>query len=115
MQDKLLIITKTKKSINYIEKIVKNYPHTETMLKNKLVCSYYDLLELVYKANIYKEINCMKDILVKLRVIEFYIKLSLDKKLINFKKYEIIGNNLLEINKMVNSWIIYEKTKQSVQ
>ena len=111
MQDKLLIVTKTKKSIDYVEKVIVNFPRTEIVLKNKLISSYYELLELIYKANIYKDINCMKDVLVKIRMIEYYIKVSLDKKIISFKKYEIIGNNLLEINKMVNSWIVYEKNK----
>ena len=111
MQDKLIIVTKTKKSIEYVEKVIVNYPRTEVILKNKLISSYYELLELIYKANIYKEINCMKDILVKIRMIEYYVKVSLDKKIINFKKYEIIGNHLLELNKMVNSWIVYEKNK----
>lgn len=111
MQDKFLIVTKTKKSIEYIEKVIVNFPRTEVVLKNKLISSYHDLLELIYKANIYKDVNCMKDVLVKIRMIEYYIKVCLDKKIISFRKYEIIGNNLLEINKMVNSWIVYEKNK----
>ena len=53
----------------------------------------------------------MKEILVKIRMIEYFVKKSIDKKLINFKKYENIGNHLLEINKMVNSWILCEKIK----
>lgn len=111
MQDKFLIVTKTKKSIDYVSKVIVNFPRTEIVLKNKLISSYYDLLELIYKANIYKDVNCMKDVLVKIRMIEYYIKVCLDKKIISFRKYEIIGNNLLEINKMVNSWIVYEKNK----
>ena len=111
MQDRLIIATKAKKSIEYVEKVVINFPRTEVVLKNKLISAYYDLLELIYKANIYKDINCMKDVIVKIRMIEYYLKVSLDKKIISFRKYEIIGNNLLEINKMVNSWIVYEKNK----
>ena len=45
----------------------------------------------------------MKDIIVDIRMLEFYIKKSLDKKIINYRKYEVLGNHLLEINKMVNS------------
>jgi len=47
-------------------------------------------------------------------MLEYYITKSLKKKIINFKKYEIIGNYLLEINKMVNAWIINETKKQSL-
>lgn len=111
MQDKLLIITHIKKTIEYIEKMVKNYPHSEIILKNKIIDNCYQLLEISYRANIYKNVYFMKDIIVRIRMIEFYIKKSLDKKVISYKKYEIIGNHLLEINKMVNMWILNEAKK----
>lgn len=106
MHDKFIISTKVKKTIEYIEKITLNYPRTEYILKNKIIEKSYNLLELTYKANVYKDINSKKDIVVNIRIIEYYIKKSLDKKLINYKKYENIGNYLLEINKMVNAWIL---------
>lgn len=108
MHDKLLIANKIKKTIIYIETMTNNYPKTEYILKNKILDKSYILLELVYKANIYKDISFMKEILVNIRMLEFYIKKSYDKKLITIRKYEIVGNHLLEINKMVNSWAKYE-------
>ena len=111
MQDKLLIATRVKKTIEYIEKVLINYLQSEIILKNKIISSCYDLLELVYRANIFKETIYMKEILVKIRMIEYYIKTSLDKKVISYKKYENIGNNLLEINKMITSWIKNEKNR----
>lgn len=114
MHDKLLIVTKIKKTIQYLEKITVNYPNKEYVLKNKINEASYNILELAYKANIHKEINYMKDIIVQIRMLEYYIKLSLDKKIINYKKYENLGNYLLEINKMITSWAYNEKKKQSV-
>lgn len=111
MQDKLLISNKIKKTIIYIEKMLENYPHTENILKNRIIDKSYELLELTYKANIYKESCYMKNIIVDIRMLEFYIKKSLDKKIINYRKYEVLGNHFLEINKMVNSWILNEKVK----
>lgn len=57
----------------------------------------------------------MKDIIVQINMLEYYIKISLDKKIISYKKYENIGNYLLEINKMIKSWIYGEKSRQSIQ
>ena len=111
MYDKLLISTKVKKTIDYVEKITDNFPKIEYVLKNNLIDYCYELLELTYKANIYQEKKYMKEILIKIRMIEFFTKKSLDKKIINFRKYENIGNHLLEINNMVNSWIMNEKIK----
>ena len=53
----------------------------------------------------------MKESIVKIRMIEYYIKISLEKKIISYKKYENIGKFLLEINKMINSWALNEKNK----
>lgn len=111
MQDKLLIITKIKKSISYIENTLTNFPNTEYVLKNNIISSYYTLLELIYKANIHKDIFYMRESIIKIRMIEYYIKTSLDKKIISFKKYENIGKHLLEINKMINAWAVNEKNK----
>ena len=111
MYDKLLIATKLKKTIEYIEKTVENYPNRESVLKNKIITCSYELLETVYRANIFKSKDYMKEILVKIRMLEYYTKISLGKKIINFKKYENMGNHLLEINKMVNSWILSETKK----
>lgn len=111
MQDKFIILNKVKKTIIYIEKMTENYPRTEYILKNNILDKSHNLLELVYKSNIYKEISFMKEIIVNIRMLEYYIKKSYDKKIITIKKYEIVGNYLLEINKMVNVWIKNEKIK----
>ena len=109
MQDKLLIISKIKKTISYEDNVLINFPNTEYVLKNNIISNFYDLLELIYKANIHKDNFFMKESIVKIRMIEYYIKISLEKKIISFKKYENIGKYLLEINKMINAWIINEK------
>lgn len=114
MQDKLLIATKTKKTIEYIEKAVCNFPNTQYILKNKIINTCYEFLELVYKANIHKDTFFMKDAIVKIRMLEYYIKISLENKFISFKKYENIGKYLLEINKMIVSWVEFEKNKQPI-
>ena len=111
MQDKLLIISKIKKTISYIDNVLVNFPKTEYILKNNISSNFYDLLELAYKANIHKDVFFMKESIVKIRMIEYYIKISLNKKIISFKKYENIGKYLLEINKMINMWALNEKIK----
>ncbi len=111
MQDKLLIVSKIKKTISYVDNVLINFPNAEHVLKNNIISNFYDLLELVYKANIHKDIFFMKESLVKIRMIEYYIKISLEKKIISFKKYENIGKFLLEINKMINVWATNEKNK----
>ena len=44
-------------------------------------------------------------------MIEYYIKVSCDYQLISYKKFKRIGDYLLEINKMVYSWMNYEESR----
>lgn len=110
MNDKLLIITKIKKTIIYLDKIVLNFPNKERILKDKLIESLYDLLYLSYKANITKNKYYKQEILIKIKLIDFYLNISLDKKYISYKKYIKIVNHLIEITKMIHGWI-NEKNK----
>ena len=71
MQDKLLIITKIKKTIDYVNNVLVNYPKIEYVLRNNISEDFYSLLELVYKANIHKDIFYMKESIVKIRMMEF--------------------------------------------
>ncbi len=114
MQDKFLIALKIKKTIEYVKKTVDNYPHGYVVLKNNIMDSFYTLLRLSYKASIYKEINIMKDIIVEIKMIEYFIKVSYKYELISFKKFENVGKYLLELNAMVSSWIKNETDRQSI-
>ena len=114
MQDKFLIALRIKKTIEYVKKSVDNYPHGYVALKNNIMDSFYALLRLSYKASVYKETNIMKDIVVEIKMIEYFIKVSYKYKLISLKKFENISKYLLELNSMVNSWIKNETDRQSL-
>lgn len=105
MKDKLLIITKIKKTIIYLDKIVINFPNKERVLKDKLIESLYDLLYLSYKANITQNKYYKQELLIKIRLIDFYLSISLDKNYISYKKYTQIVNHLIELIKMIHGWI----------
>ena len=54
--------------------------------------------------------------MVKLSMIDYYLKLSFKKDLISKKKYESISKHLLEINKMITAWRNNgEEKEESVQ
>ena len=56
----------------------------------------------------------MKDSVVEIKMIEYFIKVSYKNKLISYKKFDNISKYLLEINLMVNSWIKNETDRQSI-
>lgn len=105
-EDKLLIITKLKKTYEYILKSLENYPHKYIELKQHIDSTILDMIEACYMANngYEKEKNKIK-CLSKLSMVDYYLKLSYKNEIISRKKYESIAKHLLEIKLMVKSWI----------
>lgn len=105
MEDKLIIVTRIKRTIEYVEKSLDNFPHRYIELKQRIITDFFDLLELCYLANngLNKEENQIK-CMVKISMIDYSLKRSYKKDLISKKKYESIAKHLLEINKMINVW-----------
>lgn len=112
-EDKLLIISRLKKTYEYVLKSLDNYPHKYIELKNKIDKTLLEMIELCYIAN--NGCDAEKNkllVLSKLSMVDYYLKLSFKKKIISKKKYESIAKHLLEIKLMLKSWIeIDEKTK----
>lgn len=102
MQDKLLIASKCKKTIEYIFNITDNYPHKYIELKENIIRTSFDILENIYISNI----DSSKKIYIipKLKMLDYYIKISYKKEIITKRKYEVISNYLLELVKMILGW-----------
>lgn len=113
MKDNLLLITNIKKTIIYINKIIDNFPNKENTLKTRIINTMYNILENTYMANIDKiERNKYLRLIIKdIKMIDFYLKISFEKKNISLKKYNSVGNYLLEINTNIIKWMNYEKSK----
>ena len=91
------------------DKVLNNYPKTELELKNRIRNNSYDLLEIAYEANSINDIERKKELLfqiiAKIKVIDFLINLSYDKKLVTQRKYYTLGRKLDDIAKFVNGWL----------
>ena len=111
--NELLIISKLKKTIIFINKSLENFPKKEIILKQKIEILLYDLLEITYLANYKKEerISLIYEALVKIKMLDFYLNIALENKLVTYKKFINICNYLNEITKMNYGWINSEKKK----
>ena len=109
MKDNFKIIINIKKTILYLDKVLINFPNNEKVLKDKIGSTMYDILELTYLANELNDKIYKKKIIVKIKMIDFYLKISCDKKYISSKKYIKISNYLLNILKSLYAWVKYEK------
>ena len=112
--DNLIIARTTRKTIRYIEKNTENFPNKYSILKARIINSCYDILKYVYKANIKQDIEDKKEIVVNIRMLNFYLEEALNKELISKKKFENYTKYLIEIDNMTRSWFKYEEKKEYV-
>ena len=109
MNDRFKIVTNIKDFTYHIDSILINYPKCEFNLKNRLENTCYDLLELTYLANSFKEKqDLQKEILSKVSMLDFYLEKSYNKKCISLKKLNLLSSKLDVIKKMIYGWINYE-------
>lgn len=112
MIDNLEIAKSIKKTIIFLDKILENFPNKEKVLKDKIEKTNYEILELVYFINEIEDRKTYQNkVIAKLKMLDFYFKISVDKGYISYKKYEKIGNYLIEIVKQVRSWIKSEESR----
>lgn len=109
--EKLLIAASARKTIRYIEKTISNLPNNNIVLKNKIIESCYSILENIYRANIFQDIEDKKEIIVNINMLNFYLEEALRKNLISYKKFENYVKHLIEIDKMTRSWFSYEESR----
>lgn len=107
------IIIRLKKTIIYTEKVLENFPRKEFILKNRIMDIFYGILELTHEIYIDKDDKnkIIKKILVKIRMLDFYLQISLDKDVISRKNVKNISLNLREITSMYYAWLNYKNEK----
>lgn len=108
--EKFLIAKQARKTIRYIERNTMSFPNTYKVLKTRIIESSYSILENIYRANIFQEVDYKKEVVVNIQMLNFYLEEALRKDLISNKKFESYSNNLLELDLMVRSWFKYEKS-----
>lgn len=101
------IIMRLKKTIVYTDKILINFPRTEIILKTRISNCFYDISEYSYMGLIDNDNrkNIIKNILTKLKILNFYLKLSFDKGAISHKSIKTLGINLRKITSLYYAWL----------
>lgn len=117
MNENFKILNNSKKTINYINKLLINYPKKEVILKQNIEKNNYEIIELIYYYVVNKDNKriygkYLKDLIVKLSMLDYYMLISYENKLISCKKYTIISNFIIEIRKMVYGIIRNEKIQK---
>ena len=110
MKDNFKVIINIKKLISYLDKVLVNFPNKGKVLRDKISTTLYEIFELTYLANeVIDRKVLQKRIIVKIKMLDFYFKVSCDKKYLSYKKYNKISRHLLSILKGLYGWVRYEK------
>ena len=110
VHETFIIAKSARKTIRYIEKNTISFPNTYRVLKERIIDSCYNILESIYRANIFQDINDKKEIVVSIQMLNFYLEEALQKELLSNKKFESYINHLIQLDKMTRSWFKYEKS-----
>ena len=108
-QEKFKIIQFIRELILHVDNQLENFPKKDIELKNRIRNLTYDLLELAYKANVTSDDNnkkkLLEEIVAKIKMLDFLLKLCYDKEIINGKRYLKFGENLDDILKYTLGWM----------
>ena len=105
MNDKFIIIKKIKIFIINLNDILINYPRKELILKNRIINTSYDILELINICNLDNKKDNFNILLSKIFMLDFYLEISYKNKYINEKICNKKSLELESIRKMIYGWI----------
>ena len=111
VHEDFIIARTARKTLRYIEKNTENFPNKYCVLRNKIIESCYNILEWIYRANVFQEKNDKKEIVVQIQMLNYYLEEALRKDLLTSKKFLKYSSHILELDKMVRAWFKYEEAK----
>ncbi len=104
MNSNFALLNNTKKTIAYINKQLINYPRSEVILKHNTEQTMYEIIELIFSFSINDieriKLKYLKDLIIKLSMLDFYIATSFEKRIISKKKFESTSLFIVEIRKI---------------
>lgn len=107
--EKFKIANHIKELIVRIDDNLVNFPKKEIELKRKIKETSYDLLYVMYRANVTSNMELKKELgetaIAQIKYLDFLINLCYDKQIINAKKYVKFGESLNDIVRYIMAWL----------
>lgn len=114
MNSNFALLNNSKKTIAYINKQLINYPKCEVVLKQNMEKNMYEIIELIFSYSISDieriKIKYLKDLIIKLSMLDFYVATSFEKRIISKKKFESTAMYIIEIRKIAYGLVRNEST-----
>ena len=108
------LLSCSEKTMDYIAKQLINFPNREMVLKNNIEKTMYLLIESIFSYLIEDltriKMKYLKNLLIDLSMLDYYMRISYRRKFISSKRYESIARFLIEIRKIAYGVIRSEKS-----
>lgn len=103
------VLSKYKEYMDKIDNILENVPRRDMYYKDKLKSTLDNLLKYIFKSSYETDEERLKKYYVEIKsdiaLIDFMLDRLHNKKYISEKSLYKLGNDLVEINKMVTGWL----------
>ena len=108
-EEKFKVIQFIRELILYLDEMLEGFPKKDIEISRNIKQESYDMLKLAYTANVttdteYRKRN-LEQIIVKIKLLDFFVDLSYNKKIINQKKYSKVSLKLDDIVKYTTGWL----------
>ncbi len=108
-EEKFKTIQFIREIIIYLDNMLENFPKKDIEISREIKEESYEMLKLAYLANITTDLKerqkNLEQIIVRIKLLDFFINISYDKKIINQKKYLKVGQKLDDIVKYSTGWL----------
>ena len=117
--DNFKLLSNSEKTIDYINKLLVNYPKKEIVLKQNIEKTMYLIIENIFSYRIEDTIRIkqkyLKMLVIQIAMLDYYMRISYKKKIISSKKYMAVSNLLIEMRKLSYGVIRSEKKESSLR
>ena len=87
--EKFIIARRARQALNFIIKNTECFPVKYVVLKNNIITEAYSMLRNIYKANILKDINDKKEIIVNIEMLNYYLDEALRRGILSKKIFKL--------------------------
>lgn len=119
-EEKFKAIQFIRELIIYLDDMLENFPKKDLEISKLIKQESYEMLKLAYLANVTTDLmfrqRNLELIIARVKLLDFFVNISYDKKIINQKKYLKVGQRLDDIIRYVTGWLnatIEEKKKDT--
>ncbi len=104
-QESFKILQNTKKLVLDLSEFSKNFPKNEVIFKTNLQEELFALVRYLNCYTLNKDTRriqekYLKDFIVSLSMVDYYLEYAYQRKMISFQKYKSLTDMLIEIRKM---------------